>query len=315
MKVENSELEAFVAVAELGNFQKAADKLHLTQPGLSRRIQKLEQSLGVELLHRTTRSVELTGVGRQFLPMARQQMTQLGLMLSSIREVAEKRYEKVRLASIPTVVSHLLPGVLRQFAEKYPCVGVQIFDGNNDYVLEQVRGGLAEFGIGMDPGSGDEDLLFEALFNDHFVLAAHRDHPLANAPHVSLEQLADTKLIIGGRDSGNRLMLEMLLGQESIALRWFYEVQHISCVVSMVNAGLGCAIVPSLAVSEHLAPNVCVVPLSSPEVHRTIGIIRHRHISRSSTAADLCALLAETGRAVTPLSSGITHHIEAPKPS
>ena len=290
MKVENSELEAFVAVAELGSFQKAADKLHLTQPGLSRRIQKLEQALGVELFHRTTRSVALTGVGRQFLPMARQQISQLGTMLSSIREIAEKRFGKVRLASIPTVVNRVLPDVLRRYAQKYPQVGVQIFDGNHDFVLGQVRAGLAEFGISLDPGD-DEDLTFEPLLADRYVLAVHREHPWASRESVTLRDLRDARLVIGGRDSGNRLLLELLLGQESISLRWFYEVEHISCVVALVDAGLGCAIVPSLAVSAHFAPNIRAVPIASPEVQRAIGIVKHRHVPMSSIAADLGELL------------------------
>ncbi|MFM0476325.1 LysR family transcriptional regulator [Paraburkholderia strydomiana] len=290
MKIENSEHEAFVAVAELGSFHKAADKLHLTQPGLSRRIQKLEQALGVELFHRTTRSVVLTGVGRQFLPMARQQMSQLGTMLSSIREIAEKRFGKVRLASIPTVVNRVLPAVLRRYADKYPQVGVQIFDGNHDFVLGQVRAGLAEFGISLDPGD-DEDLIFEPLLADRYVLAMHREHEWASRESVCLRDLCNARLVIGGRDSGNRLVLELLLGHESISLRWFYEVEHISCVVALVDAGLGCAIVPSLAVSAHFAPNIRTVPIADPEVQRSIGIVKHRQVSMSSIAADLCELL------------------------
>ncbi|MGF6757460.1 LysR family transcriptional regulator [Paraburkholderia sp. GAS42] len=293
MKVENSELEAFVAVAELGSFQRAADKLHLTQPGLSRRIQKLEQTLGVELLHRTTRSVTLTGVGRQFLPMARQQMSQLGTMLSSIREIAEKRFGKVRLSSIPTVVMRMLPDVLRSYAEKYPQVGVQIFDGNHDFVLGQVRAGLAEFGISMDPGD-DEDLSFEPLLTDSYVLAVHRDDPLAESERLSLDELKNVRLIIGGRDSGNRLLLELLLGHESISLRWFYEVEHISCVVALVEAGLGCAILPSLVLSAHPSSSIKTVQISNPDIRRTIGIIRHKTISMSAIASDFCEIFARS---------------------
>lgn len=293
MKVENSELEAFVAVAELGTFHRAAEKLNLTQPGLSRRIQKLEQTLGVELFQRTTRSVTLTGVGRQFLPMAREQIAQLGMMLSSIQEIAEKRYGKVRISSIPTVVTRLLPAVLRQYAGRYPQVGVQVLDGNHDFVLSQVRAGIAEFGVSLHPGD-DEDLLFEPLFADRYVLAVHRDDPLARTESVTLADLRHTRLIIGGRDSGNRLLLEMLMGQESVHLRWFYEVEHISCVAALVAAGVGCAILPHSAVSASGAlssSEVCAVPFASPTISRTVGIVRHRAVSMSSMAADLCELV------------------------
>ncbi|MDN8002573.1 LysR family transcriptional regulator [Burkholderia multivorans] len=293
MKVENSELEAFVAVAELGTFHRAAEKLHLTQPGLSRRIQKLEQALGVELFQRTTRSVTLTGVGRQFLPMAREQIAQLGMMLSSIQEIAEKRYGKVRVSSIPTVVAQLLPKVLRQYAEKYPLIGVQILDGNHDFVLSQVRAGIAEFGVSLHPGD-DEDLLFEPLFSDRYVLAVHRDDPLAQLEGVTLAELRHARLVIGGRDSGNRLLLEMLMGQEAVRLRWFYEVEHISCVAALVAAGVGCAILPRSAVDGIgmlASPDVRAVPITSPVISRTVGIVRHRAVSMSSMASDLCALV------------------------
>lgn len=290
MKVENSELEAFVAVAELGTFQRAAEKLHLTQPGLSRRIQKLEQALGVELFHRTTRSVTLTGVGRQFLPMAREQIAQLGMMLSSIQEIAEKRYGKVRLASIPTAAVQWLPGLLREYARKYPHIGVQILDGNHDFVVSQVRAGLAEFGISLHPGH-DDDLLFEPLLTDDYVLAVHGDDPLARAGSVTLAELRHAKLIIGGRDSGNRLLLEMLLGQASVRLRWFYEVEHISCVAALIETGAGCAILPATALRAYCSPAVHAVPITHPRVTRTVGIVRHRAMSMSSIANDLCSLV------------------------
>lgn len=290
MRVENSELEAFVAVAELGTFHRAAEKLHLTQPGLSRRIQKLEKALGVELLHRTTRSVTLTGVGRQFLPMAREQISQLGMMLSSIQEIAEKRHGKVRMASIPTVVMRLLPDVLRQFAVKYPQVGVQILDGNHDFVLAQVRAGIAEFGISLHPGD-DEDLSFEPFLTDRYVLAVHRDDPLAARDSVTLDDLKQTRLIIGGRDSGNRLLLEMLLGQTSQRLRWFYEVEHIACVAALVDAGVGAAILPGTALRANHMPSVRAVEIASPEIARTVGIVRHRTISMSGMSAELCEMV------------------------
>ncbi|AQQ34289.1 MULTISPECIES: LysR family transcriptional regulator [Burkholderia cepacia complex] len=290
MKIENSELEAFVAVAELGTFHRAAEKLNLTQPGLSRRIQKLEQTLGVELFQRTTRSVTLTGVGRQFLPMAREQIAQLGMMLSSIQDIAQKRYGKVRLASIPTIVAQALPDVLRRYAAKYPHVAVQILDGNHDFVLSQVRAGIAEFGVSLHPGD-DDDLLFEPLFTDRYVLAAHNDDPLARADAVTLGELRQAKLIIGGRDSGNRLLLEMLMGQEAVRTRWFYEVEHISCVAALVAAGVGCAILPESALRAYGSPAVRAVPIASPTIERTVGIVRHRGISMSSFAGDLQALV------------------------
>ena len=290
MKVENAELEAFVVTAELLSFQRAAEKLHLTQPGLSRRIQKLEQTMGVELFHRTTRAVSLTGVGRHFLPMARQQIANLGEMLDSIREVAEKRYGKIRVASIPTVVYQLFPPLLQQYAQSHPNIGVQIFDGNHDFVARQVQTGIAEFGIGMDPG-GEGDLAFTPLLTDRYVLAVHHADPMAALDQVTLKELAQARLVIGGRDSGNRLLLEVLLGSSALSLRWFYEVEHVSCLLELVEAGVGCAIVPALTLTQRPESNIRKVRIADPEIHRTLGIIRHRSLSMSPLAAEFMAML------------------------
>jgi len=285
MKVENAELEAFVATAELLSFQRAADKLHLTQPGLSRRIQKLEQTMGVELFHRTTRSVSLTGVGRHFLPMARQQIANLSEMLDSIKEVADKRFGKIRVASIPTVVHQLFPALLLEYSASHPNIGVQIFDGNHDFVARQVQTGVAEFGIGMDPGA-DGDLSFEPLVTERYVLAVPVSHPLASRSEVSLQDLQSTRLIIGGRDSGNRLLLEVLLGSSAMSLRWFYEVEHVSCVMALVEAGVGCAIVPALSLAQRHGTNVRAVGIAGREITRTVGVMRHRSLTLSPLAGE-----------------------------
>ncbi|WP_439392452.1 LysR family transcriptional regulator [Bradyrhizobium sp. PMVTL-01] len=294
MKVENAELEAFVVAAELLNFQRAAEKLHLTQPGLSRRIQKLEQTLGVELFSRTTRSMVLTGAGRHFLPMARQQINNLNGMLDSIREVAERRFGKIRVASIPTVVCQAFPSLLRTFTERHPNVGVQVFDGNQDFVVRQVLSGLAEFGIGVDPGT-DPDLTFAPLLADRFVLAVHKDDALAARREVTLQELqamGKVRLVIGGRDSGNRLLLEVLLGNAGLKLRWFYEVEHVSCILGLLEAGVGCAILPAMALPTNPSSNIRTVPISAPEIKRTVGVIRHRSLSISPLASEFLDLVA-----------------------
>ncbi len=132
------------------------------------------------------------------------------------------------------MVARLLPEASLKHAEKYPRVGVQILDGNQNFVLSQVRAGIPEFGVSLHLGD-DEDLIFEPFLNDRYAPAVHRDDPFADARSIPPGDLKHTKLIIGGRDSGNRLRLEMLLGQESVRLRWFCDVEHISRVTALVE--------------------------------------------------------------------------------
>nr|WP_250523663.1 MULTISPECIES: LysR family transcriptional regulator [unclassified Caballeronia] len=292
VKVENEELRAFVAVAQTGSFQRAAELLHLTQPGLSRRIKRLEEALGTQLFSRTGRRTTLTGVGRQFLPMAREQIAQLDSMLASIREIAEKRVSKIRIASIPSLLSGVLPRALRKFASDLPQVGVQIFDGNHDYVLSQVRSGIAEFGVTSDCGD-DEDLTFERLFREPIVVAVCEASDAVLGSTVSLSALKGERLIIGGRDSANRLALEMLMAREGISLRWFYEVEHIASVVALVRAGLGLAIVPAMSLEGSDSQGVRLVNISEPSMARDIGIVRRRSRALSPMSETFRSALVE----------------------
>src|SRR5215210_7512788 len=106
MKIDFDGIQAFVLVAELGGFGKAADHLHLTQTALTRRVQKLEAYLALRLLDRTTRSVQLTAVGREFLPQARRLVQEMTFAVSRLREMSRLGQGSVTIASVPTMAHH-----------------------------------------------------------------------------------------------------------------------------------------------------------------------------------------------------------------
>ena len=120
MNYELQDLRAFVKIAEFGNFHEAANAIHLSQPALTRRMQKLEEGLGTQLLDRTTRRVSLTAVGRDFLPKARRLLDDFERSILGIRELAERQSGQVTLACIPTAAFYFLPTVIREFNRQYP---------------------------------------------------------------------------------------------------------------------------------------------------------------------------------------------------
>lgn len=120
MNFDINDLLAFRAVAELGNFRKAAESVHISQPAFSRRIDKLEQALGTKLLERTTRKVNLTAVGRDFDRQLRQILDALDMTLLGIRGVAATRMGEVTVACVPSAVNYFLSEVVRQFHSRYP---------------------------------------------------------------------------------------------------------------------------------------------------------------------------------------------------
>ncbi|HWI37702.1 MAG TPA: LysR family transcriptional regulator, partial [Burkholderiales bacterium] len=116
MKIDTLGVQAFLAIADQGGFGRAAESLHITQTALSRRVQNLEAFLGVKLVERTTRSVTLTAIGRDFLPQARRLLTDLASALVEIRESGKALRGDVTIACVPTVGVQYLPDIVRQYA-------------------------------------------------------------------------------------------------------------------------------------------------------------------------------------------------------
>src|SRR3982750_2562670 len=125
-----NDLQAFRAVAELNSFRKAAETLHLSQPAFSRRIEKLEEALGVRLLDRTPRRVNLTSVGRNFDRKVQQILEDLDHSLLAIRGVAATRMGEVTIACVPSTVYYFLSHAIRRYHERYPKGRVKVFDAS-----------------------------------------------------------------------------------------------------------------------------------------------------------------------------------------
>ena len=290
MDYELQDIRSFVKIAELGSFHEAADALHLSQPALSRRIKKLEDGLGTPLLERTTRRVGLTSVGRDFLPKARRLLDDFEDSILSIRELAERQTGQVTLACIPTAAFYFLPSVIRQYNEHYPKIRIRLLDLSANDGLEAVLRGEADFGINMLSGQ-HPDIEFVPLVQEQFVLACRRDHALAGRSSVSWAELVEHRLIGVGRLSGNRVLLDHALSARGIRPKWFYEVQHLSTSLGMVEAGLGVSAMPSLAMPAADHPTLVSVPLSDPEVTRTLGLVSRRGASLSPAAEKFVAIL------------------------
>src|SRR4029434_2943721 len=142
-----NDLLSFRTVAELSNFRKAAEAVHLSQPAFSRRIDKLEQALGVRLLERTTRRVTLTAVGRDFERKVRDLLDELDATLLGIRGVAATRMGEVTVACVPSTVYYYLSQVIRRYHEQYPKIRVKVLDSGANDVLAAVARGEADFGL------------------------------------------------------------------------------------------------------------------------------------------------------------------------
>jgi len=281
-----NDLQAFRAVAEIGNFRKAADTIHLSQPAFSRRIDKLEQALGVRLLDRTTRSVKLTAIGRDFDRKVRSLLDELDNTLLGIQGVAATRMGEVTIACVPSTVYYYLSQVIRRYREHYPKIRVKVFDAGANEVLSAVSNGEADFGLNFI-GSQEADIEFKPLREERFVAAVRRDHALATKRRVTWTELAAYDFISVAKSSGNRLLLDQALAGLPGAPQAIYEAQHVTTQLGLVEAGLGVAAVPAMAMPAADHPLLVSVPLVDPVVTRKVGLIRRKGRALSPAAMQL----------------------------
>jgi DNA-binding transcriptional LysR family regulator len=300
MKIDFDGIQAFVLVAELGGFSRAAGQLHLTQTALTRRIQKLESYLGVRLLDRTTRWVQLTAVGREFLPQARRLVDEMSFAVGRLKDMSRLGKGNIAIASIPTMAHHTLPAVIRKYSEKYPGNRIRIIESNASDVCRAVLHDQAEFGITIQLERHAE-LVEEAILREPFMYFCRDEHPLSNKKAVTWKELGQAELILVSGLSGNRALLDYQLARKRLSLSGSYEVEHLSTAIGLVSAGVGTAILPFSTIQEGTHPRVRRIPLVGPVINRTIVLIRRRNASLSPATQNFYDMLARQLESVAQL--------------
>lgn len=295
MKVNLKVLTTFLAVAENTSFRKAADRLHVSLPAVSMQVKQLEEQLGVPLLQRTTRKVELTREGEQLVISLRRAMAELDGALMGIRQAANALQGHLVFACVPTVAGTRLPALLVDFARRHPGISVGVRELAQPDLLEAVRRREVDFGIGPVPDRTG-DLHCEPLFTEPIVALMKASHPAAGKAGVSLHELSKGSVLRLGA-SGFRKQLASVLEQEGLAPDLQYEFTHVSTMVAMVEAGLGVGILPSIAAPP--SRTLKAVRLVRPAMTRTLAVITIRGHRLSPAAArfvEMCGALAPPRR-------------------
>ena len=155
--------------------------------------------------------------------------------------------------------------------------------------------GEADFGINLT-GSSHPEIIFTPLIDDPFVLACRRDHPLSKRRHVTWKDLQGQAVIGVSRNSGNRMILDSALARAEVQLEFFYEVNHLTTSLGLVERGLGISVLPKLATPPNGHPTIVTKPIYDPVVKRTIGIIERRTARLSPAAQRFRDMLVEHWR-------------------
>jgi len=294
MNVSLRQLRVFRAVAQARNFSRAGDEVGLTQPAVSRAIVELESQLGLKLLDRTTREVALTEAGQSLAARLERLLDELDQTLQDVRELAQARRGKVRVASSPTLSANLMPACIAACAAQEPDIQLVLLDRIQQDVLGSIRAGEVDFGVVIEPDAA-EDLHCETIMRDPFVLVVPKDHALARKASVRWPALEALPLVLLDHASGSRRLIDAALASHGTPGHVVQELGHATTVFRMVEAGIGISVMPGLAVPPGGLGELVVRPLL-PRVQRDIVLAHRRNRAPSPLAQRVWQLIRETAR-------------------
>jgi DNA-binding transcriptional LysR family regulator len=274
--MELRHLRYFIAVAEERHFGRAAERLHMAQPPLSQAVRQLESDLGVVLLHRTTRRVELTEAGTAYLTRARAILAEVDEAGQEARRVAAGAVGHLAIGCVGSATYSLLPALSRHLAAELP--GVDFAFRGEMLAPDQVdalRSGAIDVAL-LRPPIADLSLSVTALRRDRLVVAVPADHPLASRRQVRVTDLRDVDLIVHAADRRSVMydVVVRLFRDAGLEPHVRHEVGETSTLITLVAGGLGLAVVPE-PVTALALDGVVYRPLVRPAVTVEL-VVAHR---------------------------------------
>jgi DNA-binding transcriptional LysR family regulator len=289
MRTDYLGLEAFVAIADLGSFHRAASFLNLSQTALSHRIRKLEADLGTVLFIRTSREVSLTEEAQTVLPEIRRNLARLGASYAELSEFGRVRARRLSFACLPTLSYSHLPPVLRAFCESHPDIVVRLEDRPVARIYEMVKAGDVDFGISI-VGARHWDLDVRAIYTEPYMLYVHADDPLAGLGSVARADLVGRSFVQIDTQSSNRQLVDEALGEWRNRYDWRYLVQNAAMALSLVSEGAAITILPSLMTNLAWS-GLVALPFHDVKLSRTVGVVTRRGATLSAPAHHFLTLL------------------------
>ncbi|MEO1209708.1 MAG: LysR substrate-binding domain-containing protein [Cyanobacteria bacterium J06638_20] len=275
LNIELRQLRYFVAVAEELNFTRAAERLQIAQPPLSRQIQALEKALGLELLERSQRRVQLTPAGNVFLEECRRLLAQLDVSIDLTQRTARGETGQLSIGFEGSSQNDLLVKAVRLFHTQFPEVELVLQELSSGEQVEALR--RHQIGLGfLEPNLPMDDLSVEVLQSEPLVVVLAETHALSNQPHIRLSQLAEDSWITGSRKTYCGLLIQILNAcrQAGFDPRIGHETNDMQMLLGFVAAGLGVTLLPT-SVQSSPYQGVVYRPLTPPVPTVELAIAWH----------------------------------------
>ena len=273
LDVSSRQLRAFLTIAELGSFSKAGERLHMAQPAVSQLIRDLEQRLAIKLFDRSTRRVELTEGGRDFQMTAMKILQDLDAAVQRASERAQGRRGRVTVAAPPLLAASILPQVIAEFTRANPEVQIVLVDASTDQIIDWVRTNRADWGLGTFPPALSGIDRSRLARDQLMAFVRSTDNWGKRRKLIVWPDLIERPLITLTRGSGIRLLVEVGFEAAQVPLVPVYEVNQITTALSLVEAGLGLAVLPAYARAATASRQILGRPISRPTIARDIDLI------------------------------------------
>ena len=280
MDIQN--LRAFLAVAEAGSFSLAAEKLHLTQPAVSKRIAQLEEELGSPLFDRIGRNTSITEAGAALLPHARTVQMQLQAAEQAVRDLAGDVTGKLSLATSHHIGLHRLPPVLSSFSRGYPDVHIDIDFMDSEQAYDLTLHGEAELAVVTLSPQEVPHLVARPIWHDPLDFMVQKDHALTRQDKLDLVSLSAHPAILPGLNTYTGQIVKSLFDTRGLLLNISLATNYLETIRMMASVGLGWTVLPRSMCDDSLS----ILPLMDANIGRTLGVVYHegRSLSRAAQA-------------------------------
>ncbi|MFT4727533.1 MAG: DNA-binding transcriptional LysR family regulator [Granulosicoccus sp.] len=286
-------LKAFVAVAEAGSFSRAAERLFMTQPAISKRIASLEDDLGTALFDRLGRTIQLTEAGEKFLISTRRILTDIEISREEVVSLSSEVSGRLRLATSHHVGIHRLPPILKAFTQTYPQVELDLLFMDSELACADVASGLIELAVITLPENLEGTLLTQLVWPDPLNIVCAADHPmlieLGETGTFTPQQLQQYKAVLPARGTVTRTILLDALKPFNVNVETSLETNYLETIKMMVSVGLGWSALPLSMIDDGMR----AVPIPSLSMQRQLGSVRLKGRTLSRAALAFLELLPE----------------------
>ena len=281
--MEVNQLRYVCAIADTGNFSRAAERCRIAQPSLSQQVQKLEEDLGVKLFDRLGRSIRLTEAGRAFIPRARAILEQMDAARTSAADKNADLRGNVSVGVIPTVAPYLMPRYTASFAKKFPDAKLRIIEDTTSVLVQGLRDLSIDVAVLALP-LRHKDLELFPIRTERLFAVLKKNHPRARAKSLALKDLRGESFVMLRDGHCFRDLSLDTCARARITPNIAFESAQFSSLLGMVAAGIGVSLVPEMAIDRNAGCRY--VRLSDAQATRTIvaAVVRGRSFNRVQQA-------------------------------